>query len=146
MKHIYLSSLLLILTFSVSAQSLSQSDDVRKLTDNVMNQLALQKYNDGLDMLKQFSVLSSADIGTIESTLSAQLPKITPSYGRIVGFEFVAQRQIASSLIDLKYLLKFEKHALIWTFGFYNSGSGWSLIALNYSDRLQELFSSSPGN
>jgi hypothetical protein len=146
MKRFFLALLLFLLTLSLGAQTLIQTDDAKKLTDNVMSQLSAQKFNDGLDMLKPFSLLSAADIGTIESTLNAQLPKITPSYGKIVGTEFIAQRQVGTSLLDLKYLLKFERRALVWTFDFYNNGSGWSLLTLNYSDRLQDLFPNNIAN
>jgi len=146
MKIIVTASFICLLAFSAYAQVLTQPMDVRKLTDDVMKEISKTNYNGGLDMLKQYSFLSSAEIDTIETTLKAQLPKIEPSYGKILGSELVSQKQIGDSLLSLNYLLRMEKYALRWTFSFYNGSKGWNLVYIDYNDKLQVLFSGEASN
>ena len=134
------------LAASVHSQSLKQPADVKNLTDTVMQEVSTENYTSGLDVLKQYSILSSAEIDTIESNLKAQMPKVEPSYGKIVGVEYIAQKQIGISLLNLTYLLKMERYALRWTFSFYNGGAGWNLIFIDYNDKLQDMFSNSLSN
>jgi hypothetical protein len=134
-------SSLLLATLSAHADMLSLTTDVRSLTDTVMQEVSGRNYNGGLDLLKQYSILSSAEIDTIETTLRAQSPKIESNYGKIIGVEFLEQKQIGDSLLRVTYLLKMQRFALQWTFTFYKGEAGWSLIVLDYNDKLQSLFS-----
>ena len=140
MKMTVTASFICLLALSAQAQVLTRPGDVRKLTDDVMQEICKTNYNGGLDMLKPYSFLSSAEIDTIETTLKAQLPKIEPNYGKILGSELVSQKQIRDSLLSLNYLLRMEKFALRWTFTFYNGSKGWNLVYIDCNDKLLALF------
>jgi hypothetical protein len=146
MKGLILVSLLFSLASYANAQQLKQPADIRKLTDGVMQKVLVQDFAAGFGMLKQNSNLSAADIDGVEATTESQLPKIETNYGKFIGVEFLAQKQIGNSLLNMIYLLKCEKYGLRWTFSFYNAGAGWNLINIDFDDKLQELFTSGVSN
>lgn len=60
-------------------------------------------------------------------------------YGKPLGFELLKQENYAASIVRMVYVLKCEKHPLIWEFYFYKPKSEWTLIRVLFNDRFDLL-------
>jgi hypothetical protein len=60
-------------------------------------------------------------------------------FGKALDFEFLKQREVGSSLLILKYILRYEKDAMTWTFVFYRPKDQWVVTALRYLPSVQYL-------
>jgi hypothetical protein len=143
MKKVIISFAMLMLACYLNSQSLVQTMDVRNLTDSVMKDLLLQKYAAAMDRLKPISHIEASDLDRVATTFAAQIPSLGPHYGNLVGYDLVWKRQLGTSLLELIYLLKFEKKPLKLAFGFYNGGTGWYLVNFDFNDKIDDLHLSS---
>jgi hypothetical protein len=62
-----------------------------------------------------------------------------PMYGKNLGFELISEDKFGSSVVKLVYLLKFERHPIVWEFFFYKPYSKWFLANVRYNDQLNTL-------
>ena len=74
-------------------------------------------------------------------TQTATLPQI---WGAMLGFERVSSQTFGSSIVRLVYILKQERHPVVWEFYFYHVKGDWILATLRYMDQLGVLATSVP--
>ncbi len=60
-------------------------------------------------------------------------------FGAALDYEFLQQKEIGKSLVTLKYLLRYEKDAVTWTFVFYKAKDQWVVTAIKYQPSIQYL-------
>lgn len=60
-------------------------------------------------------------------------------YGKPLGFELLKQQDYGASIARMVYVLKCEKHPLIWEFYFYKPKSEWTLVRIMFNDRFDLL-------
>lgn len=60
-------------------------------------------------------------------------------YGKSLGFELVKQQNYSDSLARMVYIVKCEKHPLIWEFYFYKSQNEWVLVYIVFNDKFDLL-------
>lgn len=132
---------LVLLSNSVSrAQGLGSIEDVRKLTDRVMAQVAGGDLEGGLKAFKSQTIIPSAEFDATLGQATTQYPMATARFGKSVGQEFIRDDRIGQSLARLIYIQRFEKHAIRWMFYLYKGPSGWVINTFRFDDRWPELF------
>lgn len=62
----------------------------------------------------------------LKGQTAAQLPIL----GNALDFEFLEENRIGSSVAVLKYLARYEKDALTWSFVFYRPNETWIVTAI----------------
>lgn len=100
-----------------------------------------EKFQDAFDMIKPYSVIEDYKLDTMANTTKASMKSISTSYGKIISYEDISERDVKNSLIQLNYLLKFEQYFLKVTFILYNNGSGWTITNFKYNDEIDDLLS-----
>jgi hypothetical protein len=134
-----------LLTVSlISCQQKTQNNDKDKeridnVCDSFMKSFAEGKISKSLQLLKQNSVLSSASIDSLQVTIANQVSNLFPAYGKMLSFEFIAERKIKDFIAKRFYILKFEQYYLKFDFTLYNNGNGWTITSFNCNDELIEL-------
>jgi hypothetical protein len=68
------------------------------------------------------------------------LPVLQGRFGKSLGSEFIRERTIGRSLLQIVHIQKFEKHALRWQFIFYSPDKKWVLNTFNFDDKINLLF------
>jgi hypothetical protein len=60
-------------------------------------------------------------------------------FAKALDYEFLQQKEIGKSLLVLKYVLRYEKDAVTWTFVFYRPKDQWVITAIRYLPSIQYL-------
>ena len=136
---------LIILSFTLLAceqkTKLLDKDKERidKVCDTFMNFFADGRTTDALLLLKKNTVMSPSSIDTLEVTITNQMNKYLPEYGKILSAEFIVERKIKDFITKRLYILRFEQYYLKFDFTLYKTNSGWTVTNFNYDEDLIEL-------
>lgn len=114
---------------------------IDKVCDNFMGDFKDGKFEESMLLLKQNSVLDAATVDTLQKQVLEQVKNgAFSSYGEVISYELIAEREINNFAAKRYYALKFKKYFIRFMFTLYNNGNGWRIINFKYDDRLSELF------
>lgn len=74
-------------------------------------------------------------IDAVKSQTTAQLP----IYGKPIDSEFISEEKFGTSVVRLVYVLKMERHPVVWEFYFYRPHDDWVLSQVVFDDRFRVL-------
>lgn len=144
MKRFYI-SLFTLFTTTFACQGLAETlpspAAVRELTDKVIAKVVASSIEDGIRLLKPFSINPEAEIEAAIGQAKLQVPMISQRYGKVIGHEFIQEEKIGDSLIKITHIVKFEKHPMRWTFFFYKGNDGWVMNTFFFDDNIRAIFS-----
>ncbi len=103
-----------------------------------------EKFQEAFNLLKPYSVIENYQLDTIANTAKGQVQALNSSYGKIISYEALPEKNIKTSLVQLNYLLKFEHDYLRFSFVLYNNGTGWTITNFKYNSEIDDLFTISP--
>ena len=131
----------LLLTIAVPAHAdvLPSPEAARELADKVMDAMSKGDADHGFALMKSYSGVAGIDIDAIANKYKG-LVATQRRYGNSIGFEFLTNEAIGSSLLKITELHRFERHGMEWIFVFYNGASGWTINYFSYADKLQDMF------
>lgn len=131
----------LLLTIAVPAHAdvLPSPEAARELADKVMDAMSKGDADHGFALMKSYSGLAGIDIDAIANKYK-ELVATQRRYGNSIGFEFLTNEAIGSSLLKITELHRFERHGMEWIFIFYKGASGWTINYFSYTDKLQDMF------
>jgi hypothetical protein len=132
--------LFVLVTTTVQAATLDSKEAARKLTDQVMAKVASGDFTGGLILMKPYLVVPESEFSVMLEQAKLQLPAIQGRFGKIVGVEFISEKMVGKSLLQIVQIQKFEKHIMRWRFIFYNPEGKWVLNTFNYDDKIRSLF------
>ncbi|MEW6357771.1 MAG: hypothetical protein AB1696_15670 [Planctomycetota bacterium] len=121
-------------------KALASKEECRALCDGVMKAIAGGQVGGGFAALRPYWVFSPKDFADYQIKTIQKMTSVTPTYGKVVGWEFVRQDAAGESLLRLTYLHKFERHALGWVFIFYKPRDQWLLNEFRWDEELERVF------
>lgn len=62
-----------------------------------------------------------------------------PMYGKPLGYELVIEQTFGTSVMRLVYILKMEKHPIVWEFFFYRPKNTWYVANVGLNDEFNGL-------
>lgn len=133
-------SLLLSVCSYAFSDSLKSPIEARQLTEIVMAKVSLGEVEDGMKLVKPYSVVSPAEFEVMLDQMKIQLPSLAQRYGKSIGYEFISQDNVGENLIRIIYIQRFEKYAMRWGFIFYHGKDGWLSTTLKADDDVHKLF------
>ena len=83
--------------------------------------------------------MSPNDLDSLGTKIDNEVASLLPSYGRLVGVEFVREFKANNILARRNYILKFEKYYLRSSFTLYKTPTGWTVTNFDYNDSLIEI-------
>ena len=136
----------LIAHIPAGAQSTALSTDPSKELDDRVRLF----FNDLLadDASKAFSdLLRSSATSEPVAGMKSKLEDVKDQFGPLRKYERVNVKSIGEDLVVVRYLLKCERHPVLWTFTFYRrptetsslTASSWSVIGLRFDSNLDPL-------
>lgn len=137
---IFVSLLLIFGATAVQADTLDSTENARKLTDQVMAKVTAGDFLGGFNVMKPYLIIPDSEFNVMCEQAKSQLPVIQSRFGTSVGSEFISERMIGKSLLQIVHIQKFEKHAMRWRFTFYNPKGKWILNTFNFDENIQALF------
>jgi hypothetical protein len=137
---ILLVALFIMVTTTVQAATLDSKESARKLTDQVMAKVASGNFDGGLALMKPYLIIPESEFNVMLDKVKLQLPAIQGRFGNSIGSEFISDKMIGKSLLQIIQIQKFERHVMRWRFIFYNPTGKWVLNTFNFDDKIQSLF------
>jgi len=136
MSRILLLIALLIPT-TLYARNFNSEAEIREFTDKVMNQVASGDLKGGFNLISDaYTVVPKAELEALTGQAMLQVPAMESRFGKSIGYEFLSESRAGKSVIKFVYLQKFEKHAIVWQFIFYNPKGQWIMNSFKYSDSV----------
>ena len=71
--------------------------------------------------------------------LGTELMTMTSDFGAPMGYEFIDEKKVGSSIVRLRYLLKFEGQPVIWQLYYYRADEMWDLNSVDLEEDLAIL-------
>jgi len=133
-------AILLVVSVGAIAQPLATLTDLRKVTDQIMEQVGKGKLETGLKLLKPRTVVPEAEFSVMLSKAMLEVPPLTQRFGEPIGFEFIREDHVGENLIRYTYIHRYEKHAMRWLFFAYHGSNGWLINTFRFDDQFQLLF------
>jgi hypothetical protein len=129
-----------LVTTIVEAATLDSKEAARKLTDQVMAKVVSGDFHGGLMLMKPYIIIPESEFNAMLEQAKSQLPAIQGRFGKTVGSEFISEKMVGRSLLQIVQLQKFERHIMRWRFIFYNPAGKWVLNTFNFDDEIHSLF------
>lgn len=139
MKHLIL-VLILFMTTAANAASLESKDAAKTLTDQIMAKVASGDIEKGLLLMKPYLIIPESEFNVLLEQTKLQLPVMQGRFGKVVGAEFIKEKTVGKSLLQIVQIQKFEKHIMRWNFIFYSPNGKWVLNTFNFDDNIRSMF------
>lgn len=130
----------LLMTTTAGAATLESKDAAKKLTDQIMSKVASGDIEGGLLLMKPYLIIPESEFNVMVEQTKLQLPVMQGRFGKIIGAEFIKEKTVGKSLLQIVQIQKFEKHVMRWSFIFYSPDGKWVLNTFNYKDAIESMF------
>lgn len=114
--------------------------ECKLLCENFMQLLSKEKYEEAFNIVKPYWPLPENEMSMLQMQTITQLNTIAPRFGKIIGYEFVSEKNINDFVLKLVYAQKHQKHIVIWTLVFYKPQDSWIVNAVLFNDNIYQLF------
>lgn len=131
-----------LLSLPVLADTLSDLDAVRAVSDKAMVQIGSGRTDEGLRILKPYSAAEPAEFDGLIAQVNKQVPAMEARFGKVVGYERVREDRAGESLMQISYLQKYDLSGIRWVFRYYRSPTGWLLDSMTFDGQLDLLYDS----
>jgi hypothetical protein len=109
--------------FAERADPKTQAENLLKVLKPGETELAIETFADG-------SLMKSKSVDQVTS----QARVLLPTERKILGFEFVGEQNIGTSVKRLTYVVKTDEQPLSWIFLFYKPDATWLPMRLVVAD------------
>lgn len=125
---------------SAYADTLKDPAAARQLTDRIMAKVGSGEVDAALVLMKPYIVIPDVELEAVRNQVSIQLPLLNQRFGKSIGYEFISEDKMGTSLIRIVHVHKFERTAMRWAFYFYRNDEGWVLNSFKLDDAIQSMF------
>jgi hypothetical protein len=139
MKWLWIGFLLTI-ALPARADVLPTPEAARQLTDKIMEAISQGDTDRAFSLMKPYAVMAPIELDAANSKFKQLLLSEQNLLGDSIGYEFLRNEIIGSSVLRITELHRFRRHGMEWRFVFYNRVNGWTLNNLFYTDKIQNIF------
>jgi hypothetical protein len=134
MKRFLIATLLIVTVWAGSALGAEPRDTANAFFKMVQEGKVSEAYDD----LFKGSPLPSMKPQALE-LLKRQTSANLPMYGAILSVESLREEKLGTSIVRLVYVMKLEKHPVIWEFHFYKPKGDWFLSNIQLNDEFKMM-------
>ncbi|MCU4166737.1 hypothetical protein [Carboxylicivirga caseinilyticus] len=132
--------ILIVTSCNVTVKYDKEKYSINKKCDKMMQLFSERKTSESIEVLKTITeVIPSNICDSLKIEVKNQFDNLTPSYGKIIGWEFAKEYSYEDYIVKRIYILKFEKYYLKFDFTIYKGSNGWKVTEFNYSNDLFDL-------
>lgn len=136
MKAVLIPIFLILAAMQVSFAQ--QTTDPKAWAEQFLSVLVERGPREANQFLREKSYIGQqrpeAIIGQTES-----MQKYFVAHGDAIDYELLKETKLGSSLLLLTYIVKHEKHFVLWHLDFYNPRDGWNLQHFAAKDNLGRI-------
>ena len=110
---------------------------------NFFRTLSQGNTNAAFEELLRQSLYNSANANTPLPELRNKVDELKESFGEILRWEKYETKQIGEDIMLIRYILKYERYPVIWSFTFYRKPSpstapnSWGVVGLHFDTNIQ---------
>jgi hypothetical protein len=137
---VFMMIILLCCSASGFADTLKDEDDVARFADQVVETVVVEGVVAAFDKMKPYVHLDEATVNSLATQSKEQRDQLAERFGKSVGYEFIGKKKVGTSLVQLQYIEKAERHLFPWTFYFYRTEQGWMLADFYWHGDVKKFF------
>ncbi len=122
------------------AKTLPDENAAKDLSAKITADIAAGNLDEAFKIMKLYTSVDPAEIDNIVIQCKTSMEKHEEKDGASIGYELVDSKKIGDSLLRFRYIMKGEKHLILWEFYFYKAREGWILDSFNWNDSYRALF------
>jgi len=123
---------------------LGDKAQLRKISDEFMQRVMSNNIPAAFELVEPYFPLPENEFSMLQMQSVKQLGMVGQRFGSQISYEFIKEASVNDIFIKHVYLQKYEKHAVRWTFIFYNPKDGWIINNLRWDDNIDDLFNEGP--
>ncbi len=141
-RHLFL---IILVSFTLFACKQTKPDKdkerINAVCDEIMKSFLDGKISEALQLIKQnTNVIDPSEVDSLNTTIKEHMATLSPSYGKILSYDFISDYKIKDYITIRYYILKFENYYLKFEFRLYKSNSIWTITGFNYNNEILEIF------
>jgi hypothetical protein len=136
--HAALRLAVLSLILAQGALAAAPADDPATRAQAFLRQVGGGSVNAAYDSLFAGSPIAVDKVQEVDA-IKRQTAAMLPIYGPVLGVEPIGQTQFGTSVMRLTYIMKCQKHPIIWTFIFYRPVDRWITASVLFNDEFRGL-------
>jgi hypothetical protein len=140
--HRLLALCLIFTSLTVSAQTrfLQSADEMRKVTEGVVANVASQNTSGAWAELRPLSVIEQTDFDVFQAQMNSQQANLLRQFGEPTGYEFVRADPYGTRLMRYQYVVFHKKAAMRWNFVLYKAEKGWVISHFAFDANAIQYF------
>jgi hypothetical protein len=129
--------ILLMLVFSCSREKEAQLDDIKKIIDPFFETYRINGPKNAISKLLGSNKYIPQDV---TDTVAVRLERLAKGFGKFQGVDKVSTLHYGKSIVEVTYLVNYERQPMRFKFQFYQPGTGWRIQDFRYhSDFMNDL-------
>lgn len=124
----------------ISAAEMKSPGSAVALTDQAMQRVTSGDFRGGIDLLRPYTTAKGIDLDSMVAQAEINMPTMIERYGKSIGYELLRNDTVGDSLIQLVYLQRLERHAVVWRFILYRGSDGWLINTFSFADEITAAF------
>ena len=113
---------------------------LRQTLEGVVASIATGNYSGAWKELKPVSVVPAAEFEVFEAQFASQVGTTLQRYGAPTGYEIVKDQKVGSSLVQMTFVVRYEKAPMRWLFIAYRAEKGWVVTDFKFDGNTSALF------
>jgi len=132
----------LCIATAVSAQEkgFPSKEATRTYSDKITDLVKADNIEGAFKIIREQWLFPEEEIANLQTQTVSQLPMLKSRFGKILEKKFMKEEVIEDLMVRYIYIIKYEKHAIRWSFTFYKPGTRWLLNSLKWDASVDELF------
>lgn len=142
MRHLFLilATVGVCLTASAQTKFLPNAPEAKRVAEGVVARFAAGNFPGAWNEMRQLSVAPPSEFDAFEAQFSSQAGDLLRRFGSSLGYEFISEQALGTSLVRYQFLIRHEKAPMRWYFIFYRSEKGWVLTDFKFDGNTAALF------
>ena len=132
-----LACLVLLLALPTASQAQNTSDP-RAWAEQFLNRIVEDGADEAHRLLLNNSLIGDKRPDAIRG-IRENMRQIEESYGKAIGYEFLAEKKWGESIVIFIAIVKRETTPVFWRFAFYRYKSNWNLVHFFIRDEFNNV-------
>ena len=121
-------------------QYLPDAVAARKAAEGIVASIAAGNPVGAWKQLRPLSVVPAGEFDVFEAQYGSQQAQLLQRFGPPVGYEFVKEENVGTTLLREQFIVRNEKVPTRWVFVFYRTEKGWVITDFKFDGNIQALF------
>lgn len=130
--HILLLMLVCCYLTTAHADAFKSEKQLLSFMNGVMAEVGQGNLRAAINTMKPYMTVPGEQVDEVMRNTEAARKRVAQVIGPTIGYEYIGQKRLGSSLLRTIYIEKASNAAITWIFIFYQSIDGWVLTSFNF--------------